>query len=48
MAEGVENEATGDLLAHMDCDIPQGYLIGHPLPAAEMERWLRERTHAAA
>jgi len=48
VAEGVEDEATRDLLAHMGCDIPQGYLIGRPLPAAEMERWLRERAHAAA
>jgi diguanylate cyclase (GGDEF)-like protein len=30
VAEGVEDQATSDLLRDMDCDLIQGYLIGRP------------------
>lgn len=39
-AEGIEDEATLQVLRGIGCDVGQGYLFGKPLPAAEMERWL--------
>jgi len=41
VAEGVETGATWERLARLGCDAAQGYYVSRPLPAAEMERWLR-------
>lgn len=43
VAEGVENQATWDLLATLGCDYAQGYYLSYPIPAAELTRWLRRR-----
>lgn len=43
VAEGVEDEATRELLAAMHCDAVQGYHIGRPMEARELVTWLRER-----
>lgn len=43
VAEGVEDEATRELLAAMHCDAVQGYHIGRPMEARELIAWLRER-----
>jgi len=43
VAEGVENQATWDLLAAFGCDYVQGYYLSYPLPAAALVRWLRGR-----
>ncbi len=32
VAEGIENQATQELLTNMGCDFGQGYFISHPLP----------------
>lgn len=41
VAEGVEDQATWDLLAQWGCDLAQGYFLSHPLPAPEFLTWLR-------
>jgi EAL domain-containing protein (putative c-di-GMP-specific phosphodiesterase class I) len=40
IAEGVEREGQYDLLRERDCDLAQGYLLGHPLQAAEFMKLL--------
>ena len=36
-----------DILAEIGCDVAQGYLVSHPLPADEATAWLRTHLHAA-
>ncbi|GAB3357713.1 putative bifunctional diguanylate cyclase/phosphodiesterase [Lysobacter tyrosinilyticus] len=40
IAEGVEREGQYDLLRERDCDLAQGYLLGHPVPTAEFTKLL--------
>ncbi|NOT54194.1 MAG: EAL domain-containing protein [Deltaproteobacteria bacterium] len=40
VAEGVEEQTTWDTLAALGCDLVQGYLISHPLPAVALQDWL--------
>jgi diguanylate cyclase (GGDEF)-like protein len=42
VAEGVENRATWEQLAALGCDTAQGYHLGRPMPAAELEHWLQQ------
>lgn len=42
VAEGVESAATYQKLAELGCDSAQGYYMGKPMPANEVERWLNE------
>jgi EAL domain-containing protein (putative c-di-GMP-specific phosphodiesterase class I) len=37
VAEGVETEEQLTRLRRLDCDAVQGYLLGRPAPAAEIE-----------
>ena len=46
VAEGVEDEATLDLLGELGCDLAQGYYLSRPLPAAAVAAWCRARTPA--
>jgi EAL domain-containing protein (putative c-di-GMP-specific phosphodiesterase class I) len=41
LAEGVETEAQLAYLRGLGCDYMQGYLLGRPMPAAELEAQLR-------
>jgi EAL domain-containing protein (putative c-di-GMP-specific phosphodiesterase class I) len=41
-AEGVEDEATWDLLGELGCDLAQGYWISRPMKAADFMKWLVE------
>ena len=41
-AEGIEDEATWNALVEMACDRAQGYYMGKPMPADELERWMAE------
>ncbi|HLZ09189.1 MAG TPA: EAL domain-containing protein, partial [Chloroflexota bacterium] len=40
VAEGVEESLTWDRLAHLNCDIAQGYYMSRPKPARELAEWL--------
>jgi diguanylate cyclase (GGDEF)-like protein len=44
VAEGVEDEATWSRLAALGCEVVQGYVLSKPLPAAELEPVLRDRS----
>jgi diguanylate cyclase (GGDEF)-like protein len=41
-AEGVEDQATWNMLSVFGCDQAQGYFMSKPLPADQLGRWLRE------
>jgi len=43
VAEGVEKRSQLAFLEKLGCNACQGYLLCPPLPAAELEKWLRER-----
>ena len=38
VAEGIESDAQLDQLRDQHCELGQGYLFSHPLPADEAER----------
>jgi diguanylate cyclase (GGDEF)-like protein len=42
VAEGVETQDAWEKLKALGCDTAQGYHLGRPMPAADLERWLRE------
>ena len=46
-AEGVETQATWNLLEEMGCDLIQGYYIARPMPADELIKWLAKFQHNA-
>jgi diguanylate cyclase (GGDEF)-like protein len=48
VAEGVEDAQTVDALVRLDCDLVQGYHVSRPLPAAQLEAWLRDRSAVPA
>ena len=39
VSEGVETFAVLDALTGMGCDVMQGYLFAHPMPAADIRTW---------
>ena len=42
VAEGVETQEVLDTLAQLGCDAAQGFHIGRPVPAKELEQWLND------
>ena len=46
IAEGVETREQLDYLREQGCDEVQGYFYSKPLPAAELDLWLSERSYA--
>lgn len=44
VAEGIEDQATWDLLAAWGCDFAQGYFLSRPLPAVDFSKWLHAST----
>jgi diguanylate cyclase (GGDEF)-like protein len=49
-AEGVESAAAWERVQALGCDLAQGFLLGRPMPAPELEAWMRDSRwgHAAA
>jgi diguanylate cyclase (GGDEF)-like protein len=45
VAEGVENQATWEMLNVLGCDVAQGYLLSKPLPAEKATEWMLSRAH---
>lgn len=43
VAEGVENQATLDILTMLGCDRAQGYYLSRPESGSDMTRWLQGR-----
>ena len=43
VAEGVESEQIWAQLSELGCDVVQGFFLSRPVPADELEAWLRER-----
>jgi len=48
VAEGVETAEQRHALERLGCDEIQGYLVGYPMAAEDLERWSRERSARAA
>ncbi|TYB63269.1 EAL domain-containing protein [Nonomuraea sp. PA05] len=47
VAEGVESDDVAMRLVEMGCDVGQGWLFCHPMPAEEAAVWLRDRAGAS-
>ena len=47
VAEGVENQHAWRQLSALGCDIAQGYYLGRPMPASELEQQLTQPAQAA-
>src|SRR5207244_4108729 len=47
VAEGVEDAAVRRLVRELGCDVGQGFGIGRPMPAAEIDAWQAEHAPAA-
>jgi diguanylate cyclase (GGDEF)-like protein/PAS domain S-box-containing protein len=43
VAEGVEDQATWDVLAGLGCDVAQGYFLSPPISAEELKVWIARR-----
>ncbi len=43
VAEGIEDQATWELLSDLGCDIAQGYFIAKPMPGCDIAEWDNKR-----
>jgi len=48
IAEGVEDDATAELLHDLGAEFLQGYCISKPLPAADLIEWLWQESPVAS
>jgi len=44
-AEGVEDQKSIDMLSEYGCDTLQGYFISRPVPASDLEKFLKEKNY---
>jgi diguanylate cyclase (GGDEF)-like protein len=44
VAEGVEDEATWEVLKRLGCSTVQGYYVARPMPAGDVAGWIRARS----
>lgn len=42
IAEGIEDEASYEILMELGCEIAQGYLVSRPLKPEQFKKWIRE------
>jgi diguanylate cyclase (GGDEF)-like protein/PAS domain S-box-containing protein len=42
VAEGVEDTMSYEQLARLGCDLAQGFYLGRPMPADQLDRWLAD------
>ena len=42
VAEGIENLADWDCVRSAGCDLAQGYFVSRPMPACDVEAWVRD------
>ncbi len=47
LAEGVETDEQFTVVRRLGCDLVQGYLLGRPMPASEIDRFLASRLAGA-
>jgi diguanylate cyclase len=47
VAEGIEDQATWDVLRELGCDIAQGYHLSRPRPPGELTPWLLDRRNTS-
>jgi diguanylate cyclase (GGDEF)-like protein/PAS domain S-box-containing protein len=48
VAEGVEDQASWDLLGDLGCDVAQGYFMSRPIPGSDVARWLGDSRYGMA
>jgi EAL domain-containing protein (putative c-di-GMP-specific phosphodiesterase class I)/ActR/RegA family two-component response regulator len=48
VAEGIETEEAWELLRSLQCDIAQGFLVAHPMPAETVVDWHHNWVHSAS
>lgn len=46
IAEGVENEASAQLLKNWGCDVMQGYHLARPMPLHRLTQWMEQFNEA--
>ncbi|HET6756857.1 MAG TPA: EAL domain-containing protein, partial [Burkholderiales bacterium] len=42
VAEGIENQEQLRMLKQLGCDLAQGFLVGKPMAAQDLDKWLSE------
>ncbi len=46
VGEGIEDQATWDLLTSLGCDVAQGYFIAKPMPGWQLLEWAMKQNNS--